>query len=105
MGIIVIVGYKPRLGKEIELEELMKTHNSILKAENLVTERDSIIARARDGTIIEIFEWVSSEAMQSAHENKNVLAMWEQYEKVCEYVPISEVPESSELFSGFMPLN
>jgi hypothetical protein len=105
MGIIVIVGNKPRLGKEIELEELMKTHNSILKAENLVTERDSIIARARDGTIIEIFEWVSSEAMQSAHENKNVLAMWEQYEKVCEYVPISEVPESSELFSGFMPLN
>jgi hypothetical protein len=105
MGIIVIVGYKPRLGKEIELEDLMKTHHSILKAENLVTERDSIIARARDGTIIEIFEWVSSEAMQSAHENKKVLAMWERYENVCEYVPISEVPESSELFSGFEPLN
>ena len=105
MGIIVIVGYKPRLGKEIELEELMKTHHSILKAENLVTERDSIIARARDGTIIEIFEWISSEAMHSAHENKKVLAMWERYANVCEYVPISEVPESSELFSGFEPIN
>ena len=41
MSIIVIVGYKPKPEKEIELEELMKTHHSILKAENLVTERDS----------------------------------------------------------------
>lgn len=105
MGIIVIVGYKPKPGRERDLEGLMKTHYSILKGENLVTERDSVIARAKDGTIIEIFEWVSSEAMQSAHENENVLAMWKQYENVCEYVPISKIPESSELFSGFTPLN
>ena len=105
MGIIVIVGYKPKSGKKTELQGLMKTHHSILKGENLVTERNPIIAQARDGTIIEIFEWVSSQAMQSAHENKKVLTMWDQYEKVCEYVPISEVPESSELFSGFKPLN
>ena len=105
MGVIVIVGYKPKPGKEADLEYLMKSHHSILKGENLVTERESIIARAKDGTIIEIFEWVSSEAMQSAHENKKVLAMWQQYEDVCEYVPIAKVPESSELFSGFMPLN
>lgn len=105
MSVIVIVGYKPKPGKEADLEQLMKSHHSILKAENLVTERDSIIARAKDGTIIEIFEWVSSEAMQSAHENKKVLAMWQQYEAVCKYVPIAKVPESSELFSGFIPLN
>jgi intein/homing endonuclease len=105
MSIIVIVGYKPKPGREIELEELMKTHHSILKQENLVSERDPIVAQAKDGTIVEVFEWVSSEAMRSAHENKNVLAMWQKYDAVCEYVPISTVPEARELFSGFTPLN
>lgn len=83
----------------------MKTHHSILKAENLVTERESIVARAKDGTIVEVFEWISPEAIQSAHKNKRVLEMWQEYETVCEYVPISTVPEARELFSGFAPLN
>ena len=105
MGIIVIVGYRPLSGKEDELEELMKTHHSILFAEGFVTARKSIIGKSKDGTIIEVFEWVSKELMQSAHENKNVLTMWNEYEKVCEYTPISSVPEAGELFSGFVPLN
>ena len=83
----------------------MDTHHAILLAEGLVTERKSIIGKSKDGTIVEVFEWVSEELMQQAHTNVNVLAMWKEYEAVCSYVPIAEVPESSELFSGFTPLN
>ena len=56
---IVIVGYKPKSGKEEALHQLMRSHISILKSQDLVTDRDSIIIEAKDGTIIEIFEWKS----------------------------------------------
>ena len=105
MGIIVIVGYKPFPGKEIQLAKLMATHHAILFTEGLVTERKSIVGKSQDGTIIEVFEWASEELMKKAHTNANVLAMWKEYEAICSYVPIAEVPESSELFSGFTPLN
>ncbi|WP_297535050.1 hypothetical protein, partial [Nitrobacter sp.] len=34
-----------------------------LRAEGLVTDREPIIAVAADGTVIEVFEWVSQEAI------------------------------------------
>ena len=82
MGRIVIVGYKPKPGKASELEALMKTHLPVLKEEGLVTDRDSIIMRAEDGTIIEVFEWKSEEAIKAAHGNLKVQEMWQAYSSV-----------------------
>ena len=105
MGIIVIAGYKPKPGKGGALKELMKTHLPRLKAENLVTDRKSIMMEAADGTIIEVFEWLSAEAIQSAHTNPAVLEMWGEYAEVCDYVPVGSLPEADNLFSGFKPVN
>ena len=105
MGRIVIAVYKPKAGKNAELETLMKTHVSILRSEDLVTERESIVMQAKDGTIIEIFEWKSVEAIEAAHKNTAVLEMWNNYAEVCDFVPIAEVSESAEMFSEFTPIN
>ena len=102
---IVIIGYKPLPGKELELKDLMKTHWQILKEEDLVSDRKSIIMHSEDGTIIEVFGWKSKEAIESAHTNPAVLKMWKEYEKVCEFIPVSNVEESSKLFSEFTPFN
>ena len=51
MGRIVVVAYKPKLGKESELEALLKGHHPILREEGLASDRDSIIMRSEDGTI------------------------------------------------------
>lgn len=103
MSCIVIVGYRPKPGCGDELGALMKTHVPRLRAEGLATERQSIVARAADGTFVEVFEWVSEEAMQSAHSNPNVQQMWAEYAQVCEYVPVGELPEAADLFSSFTP--
>ncbi len=103
MSRIVIVGYKPKPGCDDELGELMKTHVPRLRAEGLATERRSIVARAADGTFVEVFEWVSEEAMQSAHSNPNVQQMWAEYAQVCEYVSVGELAEAADLFSAFVP--
>ncbi|WP_196161556.1 putative quinol monooxygenase [Reinekea sp. G2M2-21] len=104
-GRIVIAGYKPKPGKEAELKALMNTHLPRLRAEGLVTDRESIIMQASDGTILEVFEWASNEAIESAHHNPEVQKMWQEYAAVCEYVPIADVAESTQLFSNFTPLN
>jgi quinol monooxygenase YgiN len=105
VGVIVIVGYKPKPGKADALRALMRTHVPRLRDEGLATARMPILMEAKDGTVIEVFEWVSAEAINSAHTNPQVLAMWGEYEEVCEYAPVGTVAESSELFSGFVPLD
>lgn len=101
MGRIVIVGYKPKPGKNEALKTLMRTHLPRLKAEGLVTDRESIIMEAGDGTIVEVFEWLSQEAINNAHKNPVVLQMWGEYAEVCDYVPIRSLAEAGSLFSGF----
>ena len=100
---IVIVGYKPKAGKVDALHELMRQHLSILKSQNLVTDRASIIMESKDGTIIEVFEWKSKFAIEQAHSNPVVLKMWEKYAEACEYIPVGQVEEISKLFSEFTP--
>jgi hypothetical protein len=105
MGRIVIACYKPKPGKNETLKALMKTHLPRLKQENLVTDRESIMMEATDGTIIEVFEWISEEAIQNAHTNAAVLQMWSEYAEVCDYIPVGSLTEAGNLFSGFEPFN
>ena len=100
---IVIVAYKPKAGKAEALKQLMREHLSVLKSQNLVTNRASIIMEAKDGTIIEVFEWKSKSAIEQAHSNPVVLKMWEKYAESCEYIPVGQVEETTKLFSEFTP--
>ena len=103
-GVIVIVAYRPKPGKEKELLELVRSRVPTLRNENLVTDRVPTIIRARDGTIIELSEWKSQEAIDAAHKNSNVLAMWNKFFAVCDCVPLSTLAEAKEMFAGFEPI-
>ena len=105
MGRLVIVAYRPKPGKEQRLLELTREHVPILRRQGLATDRPPYAMRAADGTVIEVFEWKSSEAIASAHENPEVLAMWARYAEACDYVKLAEIKECSDLFAGFEPLN
>jgi hypothetical protein len=95
MGIIVIVGYKPKPGKAKALKELTHTHVPRLKHEGLVTDRKAVIMDAADGTIVEVFEWLCDEAIQKAHSNPAVLKMWDEYFELCDIVPLNTLSETS----------
>ena len=55
-GVIVIVAYRPKPGKKTKLLELVRNRVPTLRREDLVTDREPTIMRARDGTIIEVSE-------------------------------------------------
>jgi quinol monooxygenase YgiN len=104
-GVVVIVAYRPKTGKENELLELVRSRIPILRKEGLVTDRIPTIVRSSDGTIVEVSEWKSQEAIHAAHKNPNVLAMWEKFFALCDCVPLKTLPEAGEMFAGFEPID
>ncbi len=104
MGSISVACYKPKPGCESALLELVRGHLLPLRAEGLVTDRASIVMRAADGTIIEIFEWVSQEAIAGAHSNPAVLNLWKRFEAVCTYETPANIAEFQNMFAHFEPI-
>lgn len=105
MGLIVIAAYKPKVGKGEELKQLARTHVPRLRKEGLVTDREPIIMETADGTIVEVFEWLSDKAVEQAHTNPAVLEMWGEYALVCDYVPLNTLNETSMMFAGFTAID
>jgi hypothetical protein len=100
----VIAVYKPRAGKQGDLEALVAKHWPALRARSLVTDRRPLIMRAADGTIVEVFEWLSREAIEQAHHDPIVQALWAEFGKACELMPIGAVPEAGTMFSEFVAI-
>ncbi len=105
MGSISVACYKPRPGKEEALLELVRNHLPPLRAEGLVTDRASIVMRTESGTIIEIFEWVSKEAIAGAHSNPVVVDLWKRFEAACSYEIPANLPEFQNMFAHFEPVS
>ena len=92
MPIIVVACYRPKPGKEKDLLACTRDHIPTLAAQGLVTERKAIVGRAKDGTIVEVFEWKSQAAIEKAHSNPEVLKLWQRYGECCDYVAPATVP-------------
>jgi quinol monooxygenase YgiN len=105
MGRFVIAVYRPKPGKHAALEAVVGKHLDVLRAEQLVTDRQPYAMRAKDGTILEVFEWRSAEAIEQAHANAAVQALWEEFGAACDYVPLASLPEAQEMFANFEPVS
>jgi quinol monooxygenase YgiN len=103
-GVCAVVAYRPKPGKERELLELVRNRVPTLRKEGLVTDRTPTIMCSRDGTILEVSEWKSRDAIDAAHKNPNILAMWDKFFAVCDCVPLNTLPEAADMFAGFTPV-
>lgn len=103
MGRFVIAAFRPLPGRQAELLEVVERHWRVLRAEALVTDQPRHAMQAADGTVIEVFEWRSPEAIEQAHVNPAVQALWRDFEAVCTYVPLAAVAEAAHPFSEFQP--
>jgi hypothetical protein len=70
-----------------------------------VTAREPIAAVAADGTIIEVFEWQSEEAIAGAHTHPAVQEMWREFEACCWYETAANVPDLQRMFVSLTPLD
>ena len=110
---LVIVAYRPKPGQEPVLLAELRDHVHVLRSEGLATDRPVIHMRAKDGTLVEVFEWASPAAdgvialtpIEQAHANPRVSAMWERFAACCDYVPLNTLSEAGDLFAEFETLD
>lgn len=101
---IAIAAYRAKPGREDVLLSEVRDHHPYLYAEGLVTEREPVVMRSKDGVIVEVFEWASEAAIEQAHHHDGVKAVWDRFQDCCDYVPLASLPEASQMFAEFEPL-
>lgn len=57
--------------------------------------------RAADGTILEVFEWRSAEAIANAHSTPAVQALWAEFGAACDDRPLNALAECQQKFAEF----
>ena len=102
---IVIALYRPHEGKDAELRELIDTHIPTLRRLELVTDRPPILAKAKDGTYMEIFEWATAEAAGQAHQHPEVAGVWEAMGQVADLPVLNSLEEAKAHFPHFQPVD
>jgi predicted membrane GTPase involved in stress response len=101
MANMVIAVYRPREGRQSQLLELVREHVPALRRLGLATARPPVVLRAKDGSLLELFEWVSAEAVEQAHHHPEVQKLWARFEEVCEWTPLGALEEAKVPFSHF----
>jgi len=79
----------------------VRKHAAVLRAEGLIAERPAHAMRAADGTVLEVFEWRSPAAIDEAHGNVAVRALWAEFEQCCDYVSLGGLAEAQQPFAEF----
>jgi hypothetical protein len=97
----VIACFRPKPGMEAALLAVVRAHVPTLQRLGLATARASLLMRAADGNVLEVFEWVSADAIDAAHSHPEVLAMWQRFEATCDYTSLADLAEARHPFAEF----
>ena len=101
MGRFVIVAYKPKPCMDEQLLAAVRKHLDVLRSADFVTDNPAHVMRAADGTIVEVFEWRSADAIRQAHGHPAVQALWAEFGAACDYVPLASLAEAQQMFAEF----
>ena len=104
MGILVICSYRPHPGREDEARLLMAGHVPLLREHGLITERAVVQGVAKDGELVEIFEWESLEKSSGAPAIAEIGAHWKAMSEVMDFVPLAQLAEAQHPFAHFSPI-
>ena len=98
----VLAVYRPKPGMEDELRALLLRHQPLLASQGLGGTRGGVIMQSeQDGSFVELLEWVSGDSAVEAHENREVMALWNELGRCADQLTLSDLKESSEQFPHF----
>jgi hypothetical protein len=98
---IALILYSPRKDREQELVEMLQNNIPVMRKLGLITDREQILARTKDGSIIQLFEWKSEESQDQAMAHPVVQEMWLKVGNISEFQKPAAVAEFNEVFSMF----
>jgi hypothetical protein len=101
MSQFAIACYRPKPGMDEALLDVVRTHYETLRAAGFVSEKPPYLMRAKDGTLIEVFEWKSVEAKELAHKDPSVGQLWGRFSACADFPPLTEIAEAQQRFVNF----
>jgi len=103
MGILVICSYRPKAGQDNAARRLMAGHVPLLRRHGLISDRAVAQGVAKNGELVEIFEWASEEKSRAAPTIPEIGAHWKAMSEAMDFVPLASLPEAQRSFAHFMP--
>jgi hypothetical protein len=90
------VVYRPKKGKERQVEALVRGHWPVLSKAGLVTKEPARVWRASDKRsggvfFVEMFSWKDGRASDAAHRTPEVMAVWGPMEPLLERLELASV--------------
>jgi hypothetical protein len=101
---IVFALYRPHPQKDAALTRLLARHIPALRRLELITGRPAVLARADDGTYVEVFEWVSETAARTAHDHPDIAEIWDGMEAIADFTTLASLAEAKQPFAHFEPV-
>jgi hypothetical protein len=94
----MMVTYRPKQGKEAELQALVAKHWPTLAKAGLVTSEPARVWRATDKrsgavSFIEMFSWKDGESSGIAHQLPEVMALWEPMGPIMEGMSLQQIEQ------------
>ena len=84
---LALAAYRARPGKDDELLQILGEDIATLRARGHVTDRPAPVVRTGDDELMVGLEWSSEHAVDEAHADPEVMAMWERKGELAEYLP------------------
>ena len=88
---LAFAAYRPRGRNDDELLQLLREDVATLRARGHVTDRPAPVVGTANGEVLIVLEWSSEHAVDDAHADAVVLAVWERKADLAEYVAPSSL--------------
>ena len=102
---VVFALYRPHEGKDEELRKLIAEHIPTLRRLELITDREPVVVKSKNGTYIEIFEWRTGESASKAHHLPEVAKVWEAMGQIADLPSLDSLEEIKKTFPHFEPVS
>ena len=104
-AIAVIYAVKPHTGAKDSVRALFEAHVPALRKSGLITDRATILLwSSKDEVFIESFEWKSAEHSRRAETTPEIQAIWSEFARLADFVPLASLAETRNVFSHFEPV-
>ncbi len=104
-AIAVIYAVRPKAGHKDDVRRLFDQHIPALRAAGVITDRAPILLwSSKDEVFVESFEWKSAEHSRKAESTPAILAIWSEFARLADFVPLASLSEMTNTFAHFEPV-
>jgi hypothetical protein len=96
---LALSAYRPFPGKAEALQEFFAEELATLRRRGHVTDRPAPVIRTDADELLVVLEWASGHAVGDAHEDREILALWERKAQLAEYISPRELKGSGVPFA------